>query len=240
VLKGLAKQPGFRGRGLLARLLYALPHSVLGHRTLEARPLSDEVRARYSAQVHALLRLAPRADGLAHRITLSPEAYREWKQFQHHVEEELRDGGQFEHIRDWASKLPGATARLAGVLHCAELVDKHPELAPVSLSTMDAALALGAILERHALAVFSLMAVDSSLDAAQKVWGWVSRQRQVRFTRRDCHQALKGTFPDLASLQPALDVLIERGYLFPTPLDKRAGRPSPGYRINGQLAKEWL
>jgi replicative DNA helicase len=32
VLQGLASRPGFRGRGLLARFLYSLPQSLVGHR----------------------------------------------------------------------------------------------------------------------------------------------------------------------------------------------------------------
>ena len=242
VLKSFANQPSFRGRGFLARYLYAMPRSPLGRRTLETWPVPDEVRQQYDANIQALLKLPPREDGKPHQLHFSHEAYPEWKAFQRHVEDELPDGGTFEHIRDWASKHPGAVARLAGVLHCAEHADGNPAHHPVSLATMEAALALGALLERHALAAFSLMAVDSALEAAQKVWAWVLRQRHPQFSRRDCHQALRGSFPDLASIQPAFEVLMERGYLFPLLQDKRAGqagRPSPGYRINSRIAKEW-
>jgi Protein of unknown function (DUF3987)/Domain of unknown function (DUF3854) len=239
VLKGLARIPGFRGRGLLARAFYALPHSTLGHRTLEPRPVPLEVRASYSESIISLLNLAPQADGRPHRLTFSDEASREWKAFQRHVEVELRDGGTFEHIKDWASKLPGGVARLAGVLHCADHADGKPHAYTIGLPTMEAALALGALLERHALAAFGLMAVDSALDAAHKVWGWIKRRRQPTFSKRDCFQALKGTFPDMAGIQPAFELLIERGYLFPLPLDNRVGRPSQGYRVNSRIVKEW-
>jgi hypothetical protein len=45
VLRGLAKTPGFRGRGLLARFLFALPQSTLGYRTLESQPIPPEIHA---------------------------------------------------------------------------------------------------------------------------------------------------------------------------------------------------
>lgn len=240
VLRGLAAVPGFRGRGLLARPLFALPHSTLGFRTLAAQPIPDSVRADYQTQIHALLRQPPRLDGQPHLLQFSEAAYREWKSFQRHIEDELRDGGTFEHIRDWAAKLPGNAARVAGLLHCARHAGHTPEAHPIALGTAEAALALGGIFERHALAVFSLMAVDSTLEAAQKVWAWVERGRQAKFSRRDCHYHLKGTFPDLQSLQPALNVLMERGYLFPLPLDKRVGRPSHGFRVNRRLVEDWL
>ena len=225
VLKGLAKIPGFRGRGLLARFLYALPQSTLGHRTLEARPVPAEVHSSYRAHLHSLLRHAAREDGRSHKLRFSAEAYREWKDFQAHVEEELCDDGMFEHIRDWASKLPGGVARLAGVLHCADYADGEPQAHPISLSTMEAVLELGALLESHALAAFGLMSVDSNIDAAQKVRGWVLRKRQPIFSKRDCFQALKGSFPDMASINPAFEILVERGYVFPLPKVSRVGHP---------------
>jgi hypothetical protein len=239
VLKGLASQPGFRGRGFLARLLIMLPYSRLGRRTLASTPVPESIRDEYRRQVVALLTQPRRPDGHPHTLTLTAGAHREWKAFQRHVEVELRDGGMFAHIRDWASKLPGALARIAGLLHCAVYATDHPHAHPVELSTMEAALALGALLERHALTAFSLMAVDSNLDAAQKVWAWVVRQRQPTFSKRDCFQALKGSFPDMASLAPALGILVERGYVFPVPILKRAGRPSEPYRVNSRLAKGW-
>lgn len=239
VLKGLASQPGFRGRGLLARLLIALPPSRLGRRTLESRPVPEAIRRAYGAGIHALLALPKDTEGATYRLTLSPEAYREWKAFQRHVEDELREGGTFEHIRDWASKLPGGLARIAGVLHCADQAGTQPEHSPVSLATMEAALALGALLERHALAAFSLMAVDSQLDAAQKVWAWVIRKQQPTFSKRDCFHDLQGTFREMAAIRPAFEILVERGYLFPLPLKKPVGRPSEGYRVNNRIVKEW-
>ena len=42
VLQQIADQPGFRGRGLLARPLYFLPVSPLGHRTLKTVPVPDQ------------------------------------------------------------------------------------------------------------------------------------------------------------------------------------------------------
>ena len=124
VLHGLASQPGFRGRGLLARFLYTLPVSRLGYRTLTSQPIPPSVKNLYQDTITTLLKVEPTKDPsgqfIPHVLTLAPEAHAEWKEFQHAVEEKMRDGGDYEHIRDWAGKLPGAAARLAGLLHCAE------------------------------------------------------------------------------------------------------------------------
>ena len=38
-------------------------------------------------------------------LHLSDDAHAEWKEFQRHVEVELRDGGAFESLRDWFKAL---------------------------------------------------------------------------------------------------------------------------------------
>lgn len=239
ILSGLAKIPGFRGKGLLARFLFVLPQSSLGYRTLDTRPVSLEVRGAYHQGIDQLLQLLPQEDGQPHHLHFSDETFYEWKAFQRHVEDELRAGGTFEHIRDWAGKLPGAVARLAGILHCADHAGGDPRAHLIALPTMEAALALGALLERHALVAFSAMDVDSSLGAAQKVWGWVLRQRQETFSQRECFHALQGSFHNMASIRPAFEILVERSYLFPLQADKRVGRPSLVYRVNSRITKEW-
>jgi hypothetical protein len=239
VLKGLATAPGFRGRGLLARPLYALPESTLGFRTLVPQSIPENVQHQYWRSIEALLKLPPRIDENPHAIHFSQEAYAEWKLFQKEVEEKMRYGGPLEHVRDWASKLPGNTARIAAVLHCAHYAESSPESYPLSVETMDAALSLGCIFEPHALAVFSLMAVDPSMEGAQKVWGWIEEGRHKSFSRRDCFQALRGSFHNVESLQPALSVLVERSYIFPLASEKQVGRPSAKYRVNRRFNEGW-
>lgn len=241
IMKGVTQTPSFRGRGLLARFLYAIPPSMLGFRTLDTRPISDDLREAYHAQVHALLKLAPRGDGHPHCLQFSDEAHREWKAFSRDVEARLRPGGALEPISDWGGKLPGQVARIAGVLHCARHVTPGPEHFSIELSTMEAALELGAILEVHALKAFGLMAVDSPLEAAQKIWNWAQRHRQTTFTKRNCYKGVQSaTFPTVASIEPALGLLVDRGYLIPVPHAPGPGRPSPTYRVNRYFQQEWI
>jgi hypothetical protein len=54
VLHALADRPGFRGRGLLARFLYALPVNLVGQRQVNAPPVPAHVRDTYSAELQAL------------------------------------------------------------------------------------------------------------------------------------------------------------------------------------------
>ncbi len=242
VIAGLATKPGFRGRGLLGRFLYLLPPSRLGHRTLDGRPVPDAVREAYDAGLRSLLGREPAkdADGHArpHTLSLSRGAWREWKALARHVEGDMRDGARFEHVRDWAGKLPGAAARLAGLLHCAEHATAPTIPAEINEATMQAALELAALLAAHALAAFGLMGADPGLSAARRVWRWIERTRQTTFRARDGWKALQGSFPARADIEPAFAMLVERGYLRLIEAEARAaGRPSPAYQVRPDLLR---
>jgi hypothetical protein len=245
VLRGLEKNSGFRGRGLLARFIYALPQSRLGYRKLATNHILQNIRNAYRSGVRAALeipaRVSDEGDIDPYTLTLAPEGYSEWLAFSLAVEQHMRDGGQFEHIRDWAGKLPGAVARIAGLLHCAENVHGTAWETPVTLETMTRALDLMAVLSEHALAVFNMMGADPAIEGAKRVWRWIEAGRGRSFTARDCFNALRGTFKKMEALNPALAVLVERAYIFA--VDAETGgpgrKPSPSYRVNPKLTEGW-
>jgi hypothetical protein len=108
VVRALADKPGFRGRGLLARFLYAMPVSNLGRRTGNAPPLPDHVRDGYSDTVRAMLARDWNVDAegrpCAHVLKLAPEAFAAWTAFVNQNEGGMAEGGTYSHITDWASK----------------------------------------------------------------------------------------------------------------------------------------
>lgn len=246
VLHALATQPGFRGRGLLARYLYAVPSSRLGHRQLTSQPIPPSVRDLYKKTVTTLLSITPVTDGSGqlqpYVLRLSPDAHAEWKEFQRTVESKMRDDGAYEHIRDWAGKLPGAAARIAGLLHCAEYANTLPSNLTITIITMQRALSLAAFYQAHALAAFDMMGADPDLEKARRVWRWVEREQKKEFTARDCFQALRGSYPRMDLLNPAFVVLLERGYLLEqeTAIDSmgRPGRKKRVFIVNPDALKE--
>jgi hypothetical protein len=155
VLQGLASKSGFRGRGLLARFLYALPVSNLGNRTGNGPPVPDAIARDHHDHIRAMLRFQRPESGPA-VIRLSAEAYREWREFSAWVEGEMRGGGKLALLRDWAGKLPGAAARIAGNLHIAEHAFGLPADIELSHGTMQRALKFAAVLVEHAVAAFDL------------------------------------------------------------------------------------
>ena len=100
VLRGLTEKPSFRGRGLLARFLYALPASNLGRRTGEGRPVPENVRRGYAERIEAILSYPMATDRngepCPHTLRLSPEAFTAWAAFWQKVEASMGPGG---HVR---------------------------------------------------------------------------------------------------------------------------------------------
>ena len=245
VLRGLASKPGFRGRGLLGRFLYLIPPSPLGYRSLDTMPAPQGVIDAYAAGVRVILDTPPalndEGEEVPHILRLAPAAYAEWMDFARHIEAGMRPGGEFEQATDWAGKAPGAAARLAGVLHVVEHAYGAPAESPIAVETMGRALALMAAIAKHSLYALDLMGADESIAAARRVWGWIAAGRRDRFVLRDAHMALKGTFPHMAGLRVAIDVLAERGYLdIIEPETSGRGRPpSPTVIVRPSLAGGW-
>ena len=245
VLRGLAKMPGFRGRGLLARFLYLLPPSPLGYRSLDTVPMQAGVRSAYSSGVRAMLNWPIETDEHGqeqlHLLRLEPSAYDEWLDFARQMESMMRPGGDFEYASDWAGKAPGTAARLAGILHGIRYVHQPPWAVEIEKQTMINAREIMVVIARHSLTALEWMGADGSVAAARRVWQWVERERRARFTIRDGHQALKGTFARVHGIRHAFEVLEERGYVkIDAPQKgKRGNPPSPTVRVRSDIAETW-
>ena len=70
VLNGLMTNGTFRGRGLTARFLYAIPRSSLGDRDFYTTPIAESVKTGYTKLIRSMLEVDEREEP----ITLSEEA----------------------------------------------------------------------------------------------------------------------------------------------------------------------
>jgi hypothetical protein len=239
VLRGLAGRPGFGGRGLLARFLYSLPESLVGRRQVGASPVPTAVADRYALELHALAAslATPAGDDSPVVLTLDQEADELLLGFERDLEPRLAAGsGDLAHLAGWAAKLAGATCRIAGLLHLAgHLRDGWNQ--PIGADTFAGAARLADYLVDHARAVFDLMGADPRVDDARWLLDWITRTNQTQFTRRDAHAAApRGRFPKATSLDPAIGLLQEHGWLRRVdadPVGPRGGRPaSPRFLVN--------
>jgi replicative DNA helicase len=239
VLRGLASRPGFGGRGLLARFLYSLPESLVGHRQPGAPPVAPAVADRYALELQALASslAVPAGDDGPALLTLDPQAGELLLGFERDLEPRLAaNSGDLAHLAGWAAKLAGATCRLAALLHLAShLRDGWTQ--PISPNTLAGAARLADYLVEHARAVFDLMGADPRTDDARWLLDWISHTGQAQFTRRDAHHAApRGRFPKATDLDPALALLEEHGWLRRVDADSpgpKGGRPpSPRFLVN--------
>lgn len=247
VLSSLGGKPGFRGRGLLARFLYALPEDRLGQREVDTPPVPGTVKEEYGRNVKGLLRWLEKDAGghggtaqggrpKTPLLALSAEARAAWLAFAAKVEHALGPQGHLRQIADWGGKLPGAVARIAGLLHLADHAG-HPSPwdVPVSADVLSRAVRVADYLIPHALAAFEEINLDPACQAATHVFDWVIRKGVGGFSQREVFQALKGRYKRVALLEPGLSVLKERGYLGQVPTSGMAtiGRPrGPHYVVN--------
>jgi hypothetical protein len=239
VLRGLASRPGFGGRGLLARFLYSLPANLVGRRQIGAPSVPQPIADRYALELHALAASlnAPAGEDGPAVLTIDAQAGELLLGFERELEPRLADGGgDLAHLAGWAAKLAGATCRLAGLLHLASHL-RDGWARPISPDTLAGAIQLADYLVEHARAVFDLMGADPRTDNARWLLDWISRTGQAQFTRRDAHAAApRGRFPKATSLDPALSLLEEHGWLRRVdadPVGPRGGRPaSPRFLVN--------
>jgi len=116
-------------------------------------------------------------------LPLASDADRRILDLEAALEPHLAEDADLGHIADWAAKLNGAIARLAGLLHLAQQLRTGWQT-PIEAAAVDAAAALGDYFLAHALAVFDTMHTDPVLDGARTILDWITRTGVQRFTRR--------------------------------------------------------
>jgi replicative DNA helicase len=253
VIRGLADKPGFRGRGLIARFLCSLPHSLVGQRRIVTKAVPEPVRRAYDRSVRRLLsgEIDRVRDVLQGREASGPEALTVARAgesvrvaFATKIEPRLGPGGDLHHIADWGSKLTGALVRIAALLHAVTCVEASgPVAGEIQQGTMTAAVRIADYLVFHALAAFAEMNADPNTSAARAVFERALTFGGSTFVERDLHQALRGQarFRKASDVRTALSALVERGYVrkIPpaSPTARPGRRPSAEWEVN-PMARE--
>lgn len=239
VLRGLVERPGFRGRGLLARFIYALPHSKVGFRALTPPAVPDDVRQAYARLIRTALAVTPaydeRGNECPHVLRLNAAAMTEFNRFRAEVEVALRESGSLAELRDWGSKLPGAVLRIAGSFHTLiQIQSGVPGAKEIDSETILCAIAIGEYALAHAKAAFFEMSVNPAVGLARKILIWLSEERHTSFTRREVFNRVRGAVQRVEELDEPLRLLGEHGYIRERET-KRSGpgrKPSQAFDVN--------
>lgn len=214
VIEGLGQYDGFRGQGLLGRILFSVPDSRLGQREANPQPLGDGIRVSYGRRIQQVLA----AEDLPRTVRLSPEADALRVDMARELEPRL--AGDLQELTDWAGKLIGRTLRIAAILHLFG-GHGHPD---VMLQDLESALRLQDYWIGHARAAFGLVERGGT-SAAQRVLSWLRKHQLERVTMRELRRGL--TWRDNDEAWGTVCQLVDLGYLrrVPTPPAPKGGRP---------------
>ena len=237
---GLLLQPGtltdvassarFRNTGLLARFIYAVPVSNVGSRDVRHHaPIPKAVSEEYQTRLFSLLEGVPGSIQAPKVLPIDGDARAAWLDMAEVIEHHQGEGGKYESISDWTSKLPGAVARMAGLMEVAEFGLQTNQ---VGLASMQRAIQLARLLIPHAQAAFGLLGTDATDNDATAIIKWVRAGQRVTFTRREAQKAQEGRFRSVERLQKALARLEHQDVLRERKRPNKGAPPTTYYEVN--------
>ena len=232
VLRDIASNPTFRGAGLLARFMYALPESMLGRRTVDAPPVRLDAAHEYDSNMRSIAANLVWCTGDPMTIRLTPAAAELEKKFERDIEAQLGPTGELAALTDWGGKYVGAVMRIAAMLHCAEHFDRFHAV-DVSADTVKNAIQIGEYFRQCAIIAFERMQTDPAVAAAEYLADRVNALGQDVVSLRDLQRHAKRlrTREDVLS---AVTRLVDQYVLYPLPAAAATGgRPqSQRYFVN--------
>jgi hypothetical protein len=235
VIRCLTSKPGFSGRGMLGRLLYCIPESIVGYRKsmLERPTPSVATGETYGRTIKHLCRIPFQTgnDGepTPYVLELTHEAAVALDAFEKEIERELRpDTGALSGIGDWAGKFFGTTARFAALHHVATRSFGDAWRAPVQLESAQAAIAIGRYAVAHAICAYTMMGMptaDLSDERLKRDLIAFLADRRVA-SRQEFWVAMRRRIGhDRDLLNAVLDGLASTGKILSIPQKGAPGRP---------------
>lgn len=215
IIRALGQNTAMRGRGLIGRVIFVLPDSMLGKRLINPPAMPADIKADYRRIILFLSDMEDPMPGEQRIIWLSPDALALFNAFRQELEPMLAPDADLGAITDWAGKLAGSIARIAALWHSVEAAAAHsqPWQSSISGETMHKAIALGRLLQDHAKAAFGLMQADGVRSTATVILEWIARKGIQSFTKRDAYRALARHLTRADEIEAPIGLLTERGYI---------------------------
>jgi len=214
------------GRGLLSRILYIKCKSLVGKRDPIAKPVAECVWTEYYRLAREML-----SNTSTGSLFFDESAFYIYCKFFTEIEEQLHpDTGELAFMAEWAGKLHGTMARLAGLFHCINAFSNgdDPLHSCINLNEAQAAVALSRFFLDHAKSVFYQQVTPSSVQCALYLWGKI-QALQLPISKRELIRATHGK-QDF-DIDSALQMLIDRGYI-QLKRSQTGGRPAETILIN--------
>lgn len=234
VIESLATKPEFRGRGLTTRFMYSVPTDRVGYRDMSASARSDpSIRAAYERLIQQLINTHTDLPAEPATITINADAWADFVAFRQGLEDRRRPTGDLRPLAEWTTKLESTVVRLAGLL---AVLDGQLIIAG---DVMRRAIAVGHYWLAHAKIVHDMWGTDERVGQARKIVAWLTERELHTVSVRDLQTGLRRLFATAEDTKPALNLLVERGWLRPQfdgPLiTGRRGKPSPAFDVHPNL-----
>jgi hypothetical protein len=218
----------------------------LGSRRIRTAPVARDVEETYRRKIRYILGLSPKlpaGEREPHVLRFSPEAQDEMERFMLWVEPRLAEGAEFGDMTDWAGKLAGTVARIAGILHMLEYAGKmEPWKLEIAPHAVRRAIKVGHYLIPHAKYALAFMGSDPTVEDAKYILRWIERKECEWFTKREAFEGTKGRFGKVSELEPGLELLVAHGYIREAPNQAQprgpGRKPSPRYEVNPLIKSE--
>ena len=206
-----------RGTGFLARMLFAAPNTTMGTRFYQPPPLHDRSMDAFSARIHQLLDMKlPVKDGTMEleptTLTLSPEAYALWIEYYNEVEARIGKLGEYETVKDFASKSAENAARLAGNFH----VFSYGITGTIVLDTMHQAIEVARWHLNETRRIFMVLEQPDDVQLAQTLLDWIEAKSLTILNLKELLQYGPYKLRNPAKRDAALRKLVEHHYLIET------------------------
>ena len=231
VIAALAEKGGdFKGRGLLARLMYSMPKDFVGYRDMirGGNGIDPTIRDAYEARVLELLDTSVPAEPAV--VTMEADAAEIFHLWRQGLEVRRRPMGDLRPMAEWSTKAESSVARVAALIAVAE--GRHT----VTEDDMHQAIEIGCYWLAHAKIAHDLWSTDDRLTNARAIVAWAQERGLTEFSVRDVYRDLHRRFMAADAVVEPLNLLTERGWvvpLFDGPLVVgRRGQESPKFALN--------
>ena len=235
-----------KGRGLIDRMLLILPPSRMGSRLLDPAPVPPSVSGWWAEAIGRLLDLPwpgrcivghdgepTRCTSLPRILGIDSEAREYLWRLRAELEPRLAEGADLAPVSGFASKLPGACARVA----LAFTMLRDPQAVTVGAEAMRAACAWAPFLLAHHRAVLGDAAEKPESRHARRLWKAIQRHGRPVMTGRDLFRLVEDSALDaMKAFQPVLAALVEHGAVrLMAEEAAKKGRPAERYEVHPDL-----
>ena len=203
-----------RGTGFLARMLFASPKSTMGSRLYKTPPAYDHAVELFNARLSQLLNLPlPLKEDTMELepvvLTLSDEAHSLWVAYYNEIEQQLGNLGNYEIVKDFASKSGENVARLAGNFH----VFCHGPQGSIDAETMKNAIEIVRWHLNETRRIFEELDRPDDVVLAETLWNWIVAKGLSSIDLQYVSQYGPSSLRKKDKRDMALRKLTEHGYL---------------------------